>query len=152
MSLNFAAVDEASPEKQGKRLVPWIVAVSFLMESLDTTILSSFQPAKRELLRELLVEWTPGAVPGFHRARLRVPLAEPGVHLSICTGLSKGFVMKLGGRIHPRPNGCTGVRDNTKVVTEPSLHHVARRPRFRRPYCEKSFLAGAPWCFFFSHR
>ena len=34
------------------------------------------------------VEWAPGAVPGSRRVRLRAPLTEPGVHLSLCTGLS----------------------------------------------------------------
>src|SRR5712671_3711458 len=37
--------------KSGKRLLPWLVAVAFLMESLDTTILNTAVPTIAEALR-----------------------------------------------------------------------------------------------------
>jgi hypothetical protein len=39
-----------SPEDRVKRLVPWVVAVAFLMESLDTTILNTGVPTIAEAL------------------------------------------------------------------------------------------------------
>jgi hypothetical protein len=35
----------------GKRLLPWLVAVAFFMESLDTTILNTVVPAISEALK-----------------------------------------------------------------------------------------------------
>lgn len=35
----------ADPSKAAKRLLPWLVAVAFFMESLDTTILNTAVPA-----------------------------------------------------------------------------------------------------------
>jgi EmrB/QacA subfamily drug resistance transporter len=45
-----APVSEAPPEEPVKRLLPWIVAVAFLMESLDTTILNTAVPTIAEAL------------------------------------------------------------------------------------------------------
>src|SRR5438093_12345713 len=44
---NPSAVSEppAAPGKSVKRLLPWLVAVAFFMESLDTTILNTAVPA-----------------------------------------------------------------------------------------------------------
>ncbi len=42
--------DGAEPSASGKRLLPWIVAVAFLMESLDTTILNTAAPTIAEAL------------------------------------------------------------------------------------------------------
>src|SRR5204862_3298353 len=39
------SVPPAAPGKSVKRLLPWLVAVSFFMESLDTTILNTAVPA-----------------------------------------------------------------------------------------------------------
>ncbi len=39
------------PGSSGKRLVPWLVAVAFFMESLDTTILNTAVPAIAESLQ-----------------------------------------------------------------------------------------------------
>ena len=40
-----------SPSEASKRLLPWLVAVAFFMESLDTTILNTAVPAISEALR-----------------------------------------------------------------------------------------------------
>src|SRR5437762_1907281 len=40
-----ASVPPATPGKSVKRLLPWLVAVAFFMESLDTTILNTAVPA-----------------------------------------------------------------------------------------------------------
>ena len=37
---------------------------------------------------EPFVRWALGAVPGSRRVGFRAPPSEPGVHLSLCTGLS----------------------------------------------------------------
>jgi hypothetical protein len=39
-----------SPESSSKRLLPWLVAVAFFMESLDTTILNTAVPAVSDAL------------------------------------------------------------------------------------------------------
>ena len=39
------AVPPAAPGASGKRLLPWLVAVAFFMESIDTTILNTAVPA-----------------------------------------------------------------------------------------------------------
>src|SRR5258708_4888840 len=41
----------AEPSASSKRLLPWLVAVAFFMESLDTTILYTAVPAISEALR-----------------------------------------------------------------------------------------------------
>src|SRR3984957_651757 len=41
----------AAPSASSKRLLPWLVAVAFFMESLDTTILNTAVPAISEALR-----------------------------------------------------------------------------------------------------
>src|SRR6202163_2226407 len=41
----------ASPSASSKKLLPWLVAVAFFMESLDTTILNTAVPAISEALR-----------------------------------------------------------------------------------------------------
>jgi EmrB/QacA subfamily drug resistance transporter len=41
----------ASPSASSKRLLPWLVAVAFFMESLDTTILNTAVPAISEALK-----------------------------------------------------------------------------------------------------
>jgi EmrB/QacA subfamily drug resistance transporter len=43
-------VSAALPEASVKRLLPWVVAVAFLMESLDTTILNTAAPTMAEAL------------------------------------------------------------------------------------------------------
>ncbi|MGD1086183.1 MAG: DHA2 family efflux MFS transporter permease subunit [Verrucomicrobiota bacterium] len=40
-----ASAPPAAPGESGKRLLPWLVAVAFFMESLDTTILNTAVPA-----------------------------------------------------------------------------------------------------------
>jgi hypothetical protein len=40
----------ATPGESAKRLLPWLVAVAFFMESLDTTILNTALPAIAEAL------------------------------------------------------------------------------------------------------
>jgi EmrB/QacA subfamily drug resistance transporter len=40
-----ASADEPTPSDKTKRLLPWVVAVGFFMESLDTTILNTAVPA-----------------------------------------------------------------------------------------------------------
>src|ERR1035441_8029945 len=40
-----------SSQSSGKRLLPWLVAVAFFMESLDTTILNTAVPAIADALR-----------------------------------------------------------------------------------------------------
>jgi MFS family permease len=41
----IVSVPPASPAESVKRLLPWLVAVAFFMESLDTTILNTAVPA-----------------------------------------------------------------------------------------------------------
>jgi MFS family permease len=41
----------ATPSASSKRLLPWLVAVAFFMESLDTTILNTAVPAISEALK-----------------------------------------------------------------------------------------------------
>ena len=41
----MAATTTAAPSDAIKRLLPWLVAVAFFMESLDTTILNTAVPA-----------------------------------------------------------------------------------------------------------
>jgi len=41
----------SAPSASGKRLLPWLVAVAFFMESLDTTILNTAVPAISEALK-----------------------------------------------------------------------------------------------------
>src|SRR5271163_2957406 len=49
---NSASVPSApSPSASSKRLLPWLVAVAFFMESLDTTILNTAVPAIAEALK-----------------------------------------------------------------------------------------------------
>src|SRR5438132_10622506 len=45
MILTNAATNDATPSESVKRAVPWLVAVAFFMESLDTTILNTAVPA-----------------------------------------------------------------------------------------------------------
>jgi EmrB/QacA subfamily drug resistance transporter len=40
-----AVIDSPAPSEASKRLLPWLVAVAFFMESLDTTILNTAVPA-----------------------------------------------------------------------------------------------------------
>src|SRR5215831_11362538 len=40
----------ATPSESAKKLLPWLVAVAFFMESLDTTILNTAVPAVSEAL------------------------------------------------------------------------------------------------------
>src|SRR5271167_4884206 len=47
---NSASVP-AAPSASSKRLLPWLVAVAFFMESLDTTILNTAVPAISEALK-----------------------------------------------------------------------------------------------------
>src|SRR6266702_6610722 len=42
---NAVSAPPAAPGKSEKRLLPWLVAVAFFMESLDTTILNTAVPA-----------------------------------------------------------------------------------------------------------
>jgi len=42
---------EAAPSAASKRLLPWLVAIAFFMESLDTTILNTAVPAISEALK-----------------------------------------------------------------------------------------------------
>ena len=42
------------------------------------------------------VGWAAGAARGSRLAGFRPPPAEPGVHLSLCTGLSVGLLSKVG--------------------------------------------------------
>ena len=46
-----AAPLQSNPSVASKRLVPWLVAVAFFMESLDTTILNTAVPAISEALK-----------------------------------------------------------------------------------------------------
>jgi EmrB/QacA subfamily drug resistance transporter len=50
MSLTAARNDSSVPSASSKRLLPWLVAVAFFMESLDTTILNTAVPAVSEAL------------------------------------------------------------------------------------------------------
>jgi EmrB/QacA subfamily drug resistance transporter len=43
--------DSSSPSPSAKRLLPWLVAVAFFMETLDTTILNTAVPAISEALK-----------------------------------------------------------------------------------------------------
>ena len=45
------APEEQTPTETAKRLLPWLVAVGFFMESLDTTILNTAVPAIAQALR-----------------------------------------------------------------------------------------------------
>src|SRR6266702_6968241 len=42
---NAVSAPPAAPGKSVKRMLPWLVAVAFFMESLDTTILNTAVPA-----------------------------------------------------------------------------------------------------------
>ncbi len=50
MSLIATPNDSSVPSASSKRLLPWLVAVAFFMESLDTTILNTAVPAVSEAL------------------------------------------------------------------------------------------------------
>jgi EmrB/QacA subfamily drug resistance transporter len=50
MSLIATPNDSSVPSASSKRLLPWLVAVAFFMESLDTTILNTAVPAISEAL------------------------------------------------------------------------------------------------------
>jgi MFS family permease len=52
MSLVNAPSDPSAPSASSKRLLPWLVAVAFFMESLDTTILNTAVPAISEALQD----------------------------------------------------------------------------------------------------
>ncbi len=45
------ALDDTAPSATAKRLLPWLVAVGFFMESLDTTILNTAVPAIAQALK-----------------------------------------------------------------------------------------------------
>ena len=45
-----AQLESPAPSDASKRLLPWLVAVAFFMESLDTTILNTAVPAISEAL------------------------------------------------------------------------------------------------------
>src|SRR5437016_11843063 len=49
------SVPPAAPGKSGKRMLPWLVAVAFFMESLDTTILNTAVPAIAKALAVALL-------------------------------------------------------------------------------------------------
>jgi EmrB/QacA subfamily drug resistance transporter len=51
MSVFNATVPPPAPSASSKRLLPWLVAVAFFMESLDTTILNTAVPAISEALK-----------------------------------------------------------------------------------------------------
>ena len=51
MNLVDAPSDPSVPFASSKRLLPWLVAVAFFMESLDTTILNTAVPAVSEALK-----------------------------------------------------------------------------------------------------
>jgi len=51
MSLIDAPTNPSAPSASSKRLLPWLVAVAFFMESLDTTILNTAVPAVSEALK-----------------------------------------------------------------------------------------------------
>lgn len=50
-TLSSLTSDPSSPSASSKRLLPWLVAVAFFMESLDTTILNTAVPAISEALK-----------------------------------------------------------------------------------------------------
>src|SRR5271163_3680703 len=45
------AAPSAAPGQSAKRLLPWLVAVAFFMESLDTTVLNTAVPAIAQALK-----------------------------------------------------------------------------------------------------
>ncbi len=51
MSLDDIAPPPSAPTDLSRRLLPWLVAVAFFMESLDTTILNTAVPAVSEALK-----------------------------------------------------------------------------------------------------
>jgi EmrB/QacA subfamily drug resistance transporter len=51
MSSGSAIAAEAAPSDSSRRLLPWLVAVAFFMESLDTTILNTAVPVISESLK-----------------------------------------------------------------------------------------------------
>jgi len=51
MSLVGAPLSPSAPSASSKHLLPWLVAVAFFMESLDTTILNTAVPAVSEALK-----------------------------------------------------------------------------------------------------
>lgn len=66
-----------------------------------------------------------------------MPLTEPGVHLSLCTGLSTGVDAKSGGRCHIismfTARKCGGGRDPIGVLlSSPGDRSRSRRSPFRR--------------------
>jgi hypothetical protein len=52
MSLGDAPSNPLVPSASSKQLLPWLVAVAFFMESLDTTILNTAVPAVSAALRD----------------------------------------------------------------------------------------------------
>jgi EmrB/QacA subfamily drug resistance transporter len=49
--MSVKSIDDAVPSETSKRLLPWVVAVGFFMESLDTTILNSAVPTIAHALK-----------------------------------------------------------------------------------------------------
>jgi hypothetical protein len=43
--------NQPTPSASSRRLLPWLVAIAFFMESLDTTILNTAVPAVSEALK-----------------------------------------------------------------------------------------------------
>ena len=55
------------PSEASKRILPWLVAVAFFMESLDTTILNTAVPAISSALEEKLCVHASTATNGYLR-------------------------------------------------------------------------------------
>jgi hypothetical protein len=62
----------------------------------------------------------------------RAPPSEPGVHLSLCTGLSADVEAKYGGFSSAIQNGRTRVRAISNGSTLPSFHRICRVPGLRQ--------------------
>src|SRR6266545_5488409 len=106
------SVPPAAPGKSVKRLLPWLVAVAFFMESLDTTILNTAVPHREGARRR----------PAQHEGRAVELYPEPGgVHSD----------QRLDGRsIRHAPR--VRVRDWPLHAGVVSLWHFERYPRPRR--------------------
>jgi hypothetical protein len=64
----------------------------------------------------------------------RTPLSEPGVHLSLCTGLSIDVDAKSGVFIHPCWYRSTRRLTVSNVTIAPSRHRHVQPPGLRQPY------------------
>src|ERR1700719_2154528 len=67
--------EPSAPSASSKRLLPWLVAVAFFMESLDTTILNTAVPAISEALKVTPLSMKPGVANNTLSLAVFIPIS-----------------------------------------------------------------------------